>query len=105
MDAVVDLCRRSGGDARRVMEALERGDIRRFQAKARETFRDFLEENGYLDERDPMDPDELRACVLASAADEIDRGVLAVDDVDRLLGRMGAFLAVSLPRNPIATAR
>lgn len=104
MDAVVDLCRRSGGDARRVMEALEGSEIRRFHAKSREAFREFLEANGHLDPRDPLDPEELRAHVLASVADEIDRGALAMGDVDRLLARMGAFPAVPLPENPVTIA-
>jgi hypothetical protein len=105
MDAVIDLCRRSGGDARRVMEALERNEIERFRAAARERFRDFLEVNGHLDEREPVGHDELRARVLASVADDIDRGVLAMGDVDRLLERMVAPLADAAPRNPIATVR
>jgi hypothetical protein len=49
--------------------------------------------------------DELRARVLASVADDIDRGVLAMGDVDRLLERMVAPLADAAPRNPIATVR
>jgi hypothetical protein len=85
------------------MEALEGSEIAHFRTAARERFRDFLEASGYLDEREPVDADALRAGVLASVADDIGRGILSVDDVDRLLARTGAFLAVSLPRNPIAT--
>lgn len=94
LNPVADLCVRHGGDAASVLSALESGEVKHFQARTREKLRDFLDEQGYLDSRDPLDAAEVRARTLASVTDEIGRGVIEVGDVDRLLERVESSLSV-----------
>lgn len=101
LDAVDALCRECLGDAARLIEALDQGRIARFRKSAREALRDYLERHGYLDPRDRLAPDQLRARVLAAAARDIDRGLLRADTVDRIIA---ACVGATAWSGPTATA-
>ncbi|HWV58615.1 MAG TPA: hypothetical protein VNZ57_14260 [Longimicrobiales bacterium] len=94
MDRVAELCRECGGDAKDLLERMRVGAVPRFRNDARERLRDYLLDNGYLDERDPLGHEELRLRTLAAVAREIDEGRLTPADVDRLLAHLGVRVPV-----------
>jgi uncharacterized protein YhaN len=100
IDTLDEICRASGGDAERLMAALENGEVKRFQARVRENLQDYLEEHGYLDRRERLGPAEIRARTLAAVAPELAQATVDVDAVDRLLTRLEASL--SEPRDILA---
>lgn len=85
LDRVAELCEECGGDARGLVAALARGEVRRFRADALEKLRDYLEEHGYLDEREPLTSKELRLRTLAAVAPELARGLITPERVAWLL--------------------
>ena len=97
IDRVDDLCRMIGGDAARLLEELEAGRIARFRRDACERLREYLERHGYLDPRDRLAPDQLRARVLAAVARDIERGLLGVEIVDRIIAACVGATASSGP--------
>jgi len=101
IDRVDDLCRMIGGDAARLMEELEAGRIARFRRDACERLHEYLERHGFLDPRDRLAPDQLRARVLAAVAREIERGLLGIDIVDRIIA---ACVGATAWSGPTATA-
>lgn len=92
MDRVDRLCRECGGSAARLIEALDEGRLARFRNDAREKLREYLDRNGYLDPREPLDAGELREGTLSAVAAEIGAGLLTVQQIDRLLSRLPAFV-------------
>lgn len=88
LDRVAKLCERCDGDAGRLLEALESRAVKGFRNDAREKLRDYLEEHGYLDPREPVGPDKIRMAAIAAVMKEIDEGRLAPSAVDRLLDRL-----------------
>jgi len=85
---VLDLLEEVEGDAARLIRAIEGGALPRFRTDARERLREFLEERGYIDTAEPIEPDEIRARVLAEVALEIEDGLLTVAQVDRILAQL-----------------
>lgn len=99
MERVVKLLGEVEGDAARLVGAIEGGALRGFQTSRRERLRDYLEEHGYLDPRDPVAPDELRARIFAEVATELEAGHLTAAAVDRIIARLAvgaAHLAMAL---------
>jgi hypothetical protein len=93
LDAVAELCGACGGDARLVLEALDRREVKGFRTTARDGLAEYLDANGYLDDREPLGAGELRARTLASVDQEIRAGLLGVADVDRILELMAGPVA------------
>ena len=58
--------------------------------RARQEFREFLEREGYLDGRDPLDAAAVRAELLAVLGPDLRAGVCAPPDVERLLALVPA---------------
>jgi hypothetical protein len=71
----------SAGRADRLMEEID--VLPRFRNRAE--FREFLEQEGYLDARDPLDDGQVRGELLAALAPDIRAGRCAGADVERLL--------------------
>jgi len=90
MDRVVQLLTELHGDAARLVAAIEGGMLPRFPSNRRELLREFLEEQGYLDPREPLAPEVLRARVFAEVKEEVASGVLDAGLVDRIIGRVVA---------------
>lgn len=88
MVRVVKLLGEVEGDAARLIGAIEGGALKGFQTTRRERLRDYLEEHGYLDPRDPVAPDELRARIFAEVATELEAGQLDAAAVDRIIARV-----------------
>jgi energy-coupling factor transporter ATP-binding protein EcfA2 len=95
LDRVADLCERFDGEARRIIRALERGEVPRFRNEAREQLRAYLERVGCLDDRDPIDPGEIRARVLGAVARELEEGLISLEQIDRILAAVASEPAVA----------
>jgi DNA repair protein SbcC/Rad50 len=97
VDALDRLRRECGGDAVRLLEALERGEVRGFRSRVRDSLREWLSAHGYLDPRQPEAVIAIRGAALAAIASEISGGSVSVEDVDRLLERAGCGCPVPQP--------
>lgn len=98
LDRATDLAERVGGDARRLISAVEAGELKRFRSADR--LRDYLQEEGYLDPRDPLPGSEIRARVIGAVAREIERGAVTLHDVDGLIARLEAGTLSPLTAGP-----
>lgn len=85
IDRVTDLAGRLGGDAKALLEALEAGKVSRFRTAYREKLARYLEQHGYLDDREPLSPEELRTVALAAAQPGLAGGHLTPALVDRMM--------------------
>jgi len=93
IDRVTDLARELGGDARRLVEALEeRRDprARGFRRAALEELREKLEDGGYLDTRELLKLEEVQARVLDAAREFVEAGSITADSVRELVARYWA---------------
>ena len=93
IDRVTSLARELGGDARQLVEALERRSDERakgFRRAALEELRENLEDAGYLDTREPLDADMVQARVMDAAREFIKAGSITADSVRELVARYWA---------------
>lgn len=88
IDRVDDLSRRLGGDAKRLIAALEQGEVKGFRTAQMVAFREFLEEEGYIDAHEPLAEVEIRGRTLGSIAPELEQKVVTVADADALIARL-----------------
>jgi uncharacterized protein YhaN len=91
IDATTALATELGRDGLALVEALKAGRIARFWSSKRERLREYLEENGYIDHRDRLSPDEIRLRVGQALSREIQAGVITGARVDELAGRVAAY--------------
>lgn len=94
IDRVARLSQEVGGDGARLMEALENQRVARFPTRARDSLRDYLEENGYCPAIPPFDPPEVRERVLRHLAVDIAAGTASIEEIDRLLDRLWAGVEI-----------
>lgn len=66
IDRLDELTRYVGGDAKRILEALRSGKVKGFREDRRVQLREWLADNGFLDERRTHSADELRHLVAAA---------------------------------------
>jgi hypothetical protein len=92
LDRLAELCAAVGGDARRLIEAIDQREVRGFRTKARDDLHDFLEEHGYLDAHESLDVEAIRTQTLVAAAADLAAGSLTPACVDGLLARLHAAL-------------
>ena len=85
IDRVAALAESLGGDAARLVAALEAGQVPRFRTDATTGLRAYLVENGYIDERPPLSVEQVRARLLAAVADDIRDGCFDPGRVDEYL--------------------
>jgi len=87
-----------GGDARLLLSRLERSgkDPRThgFRASKRELLTTYLREEGYLDSRDPLDDEALRARLLGELAPAITAGTVSMAEVSARVAELTALLGV-----------
>jgi energy-coupling factor transporter ATP-binding protein EcfA2 len=105
LDAVTMVAARCGGDAARLLEALEKKEVKGFQGKKVTELREDLERRGYLDVQSPKAPTEIRVAMLGAMADDIAAGSLDETDVDRLLQRIQqrSSPSVGAPKDAMTT--
>jgi len=88
IDGVTDMARELDWDAGRLIAAIEaRGDDRTkgFRAGTLERMKDRFLESGHLSAEETLGEDTARGRVLAAANEHVNSGVLAIDEVGRLL--------------------
>ena len=78
---VLELAREVGDDAKRLVDGIEAGDVKHFRKAKQAELRAWLEEEGYLDERDVLDEDGVHARALAAVAVHLAAGTLRPEDV------------------------
>ncbi|MEQ6884986.1 hypothetical protein [Salicola sp. Rm-C-2C1-2] len=76
IDAVTALAERVGGDPRVLLESLNNGDVARFQTNKLRELEAYLENEGHLDPRDPMDAEQRERAVLLEAGQEADAAAI-----------------------------
>jgi hypothetical protein len=84
IDDVSALALRSKGSAREILDALARGDVKKFRSNKTDDLREFFEAEGFLPLQEPLDPEEIRLRVMASVATELRSGFLGENLVDRI---------------------
>jgi hypothetical protein len=104
IDEVDVLCRRVGGDAELLVEQLEARVIPNFLQRNAGLLREYLEQEGFLDLRDPPRLEVVRRGLIAEHAAAIADGILSYDAIDRLLQRLAAG-AGCLPAVPAPTVQ
>jgi uncharacterized protein YhaN len=88
MERVLSLCERSAGDARALVEGLENGSVPGFQKRKTAALREYLQDNGFLDERAPRTEEQLRAAMLAAIGPAVSAGDVLPSDIDVLVKRL-----------------
>jgi DNA repair exonuclease SbcCD ATPase subunit len=78
------------------------GALPRFRTDNVEALREFLESEGYLDGRDPLDPAAVRVRLLAAMAPELRAGIVTAMDLDRLMDLVTG--SANLAAGPAAAA-
>ena len=73
------------GSAEALIDALRSGGVKRFPRSKIDELEEYLEAEGYLDARDPLDEADLRVAALRDLAAEIETGHLSAEDVNELL--------------------
>ncbi|MBD3222844.1 hypothetical protein GF314_16575 [bacterium] len=81
VDALLD---ELGGDAARLLDALQEGRISRFREDKQDELEVWLRGQGYLDPRPTRDRDEVKTLVLQSARDDVGRRWLDMAELARL---------------------
>ena len=89
--------RRRADDTEQHNPALEGKRIARFRQSACDALREYLEQHGYLDPRDRLAPEDVRARVLGAVARDIERGLIGVETVDRMIAACMGGAAASSP--------
>jgi len=106
LDPLAELAAEVGGDARALLARLERrgGDPRShgFRANKREELAAYLRTEGYLDPRPPLDPETLRARLLAELAPALIAGALSAAEVSQRVAELTALLDRSLDERLVA---
>ncbi|HUE95628.1 MAG TPA: hypothetical protein VMN39_03165, partial [Longimicrobiaceae bacterium] len=92
IDEVVERCRSFDGDAARLLEALEARAVPKFLQKKIDALREFCLAEGYLDPREPLQPEKIRVEVIREVTPAIERREIGLVEVDRLLRRLGIRL-------------
>jgi energy-coupling factor transporter ATP-binding protein EcfA2 len=85
LDEVAGVLENVGGDAALLLERLAQGDVKGFRSGKVELLSAWLSEQGYVDSRPELTPDEIRARVHSTAAGYLVDGVLTLEDVRGVL--------------------
>ena len=87
-DRVVQLCDELEGDGEALVAGLLEGKVKRFRDNKAEELEEYLVKQGYIDEVERLSDDEIWEGVLAAVADALGRGVVDVEGVKRVIGRV-----------------
>ncbi len=88
IDEVADLCAVCRGDAERILDGLEAGEVKRFRSSKIEALRDYLRSRGHLVDEEPLTDRQIRTKVLAAISNHIREGRLETESVDRIIQRV-----------------
>jgi hypothetical protein len=88
MPAVADLLSEAGGDGETLVTRLHDRAVPGLDAGAVDRLEAWLHDRGHIATATPLDRDELRRRVLIEASADVEAGLLAVADIDELLGQL-----------------
>lgn len=98
IDVVSDLAGEVDGDAARLVDLLEAGQVKSFRSKATEKLREHLLENGFMTDETPLAPAEIAMRTEAAVAAELDGGLLSREQLTRIV--VAATAAAAPPGVP-----
>ncbi|MGH2560493.1 MAG: hypothetical protein ACRDJH_15635 [Thermomicrobiales bacterium] len=82
---VADILDQCDDSAVSLLAELEGGAVHRFGPERTNELRTYLTDHGYLPDRPPLSPEDLRLRALAALAPDVEAGLLTFDDVTHLL--------------------
>lgn len=85
LDRVSDLASKTSGDAKAIIAALESGQVRGFRADKRKALREYLVNQGYLDEHDVLTADQIRERVRPAVFADMEKGLISAERFEQLL--------------------
>jgi len=85
IDRLAELTASLGGDASRLIDAIESGQVHRWRSSNTHLLREYLEQEGYLDPEQPLTRDEVYHRALGAAAKERPDGDLGEGWLDRVV--------------------
>lgn len=88
LDPVAALATRLGGDAARLLVALERGEVKGFRTQKVGELAASLEEQGFLDRRPRASAEEIRLAAISAAREDLEAGRIRLGDLDDLLASL-----------------
>ena len=83
-----------GGDARKLIAALANNEVPRWRSNKTDALRDYLEEHGYLDAREPLTKQVIHQKVVAKVLEDLEVERITPEWIDVLV----ASLPVEMPR-------
>ncbi|MFP9191362.1 ATP-binding protein [Natronosalvus vescus] len=88
IDRVADLAEECNGEGERIIDGLRNGEVNRFHSDKTTELETYLEENGYIETVEPLEPEAIRLRVVnAYVENGLDREA-ANDEADALLSRL-----------------
>lgn len=85
IDRLAELAASLGGDASRLIDAIETGEVQRWRSSNTDLLREYLEQEGYLDPEQPLTRDEVYHRAIVAAAKETPGGDLGEGWLDRVV--------------------
>lgn len=82
MDRIYELCLRADGDAAALIYELTVNRPKRFSANSRDALEEYLREEGYIDDAEPLKQEEIRTRMFARIHEDLDQAGLQVADID-----------------------
>jgi hypothetical protein len=95
IDAVAEIARELGGDAKALLDVLRRREDDRvsgFRSHKADALEAYFLEKGYHTTRDPLSKEDMWQKVLANLTEERSRGLISEEALDRLFQRIGAVV-------------
>ncbi|HCD02281.1 MAG TPA: hypothetical protein DER64_17335, partial [Planctomycetaceae bacterium] len=100
LDRVDEVNQSVGGDARTLIEQLEINPIPRFQNAKRDQLREYLIGEGYLDERERLEPEEILEQVLVAAFRDLEKGRIDQPQLELLVKAVADDTHQPAPNQP-----
>ena len=100
LDRVDEVNQSVGGDARALIEQLETNPILRFQNAKRDQLREYLIGEGYLDERERLEPEEILEQVLVAAFRDLEKGRIDQPQLELLVKAVADDTDQPAPNQP-----
>ena len=94
IERLAELAKEAGGDARRLLHAMDTGAVPRFWDRNRVRLEDWFRENGYLEDTAPLDRPSLERRVAAAFSAHGAPGELSLEEATKLSRNMEAGLPV-----------
>jgi len=85
MNAVAELAQRVEGDAEKILNALDQGEVLRWRGDKTVALREYFLDNGFLCSEEPLDRDGIRLRTLGTVVEELRAGLIDQATIDRIV--------------------